>query len=181
MIDANTTSIIFLLQQPPISLIYVTSLPVNPNIIDYYLELLPGIVASSALKRLFMVSSSDGSPRPLTEKLLERPQLIDHIRSLIPNLDWAHMMPFNRTDLERVLTVRLGIPMYSAGPRYFAFGTKSGGRRIFAEEGVAHPPGYSDLFSEAEIADSITRILDQEPELAGVVVKLNEGVLLRLQ
>ena len=168
--------LIFLLKQPQIRLIYVTSLPVNPNIVDYYLDLLPGVVASSARKRLFLVSPNDGSPRPLTEKLLERPQLIAHIRSLIPDLDRAHMVPFNTTDLERELTVRLGIPMYAADPRFFAFGTKSGSRRIFAEEGVAHPAGYNDLFSEAQIVESIAKIMDQEPGLPGVVAKLNEGV-----
>lgn len=93
--------LIFLLHQPEIRLIYVTSLPVNPKIVDYYLDLLPGIVSRSARKRLSMVSTNDGSHRPLTEKLLERPQLIDHIRSLIPDLNQAHMVPFTTTDLER--------------------------------------------------------------------------------
>ena len=40
------------------------------------------------------------------------------------------------------LSVKLGIPMYAADPRFFAFGTKSGCREIFAQEGVQHPLGH---------------------------------------
>ncbi|MBV9282090.1 MAG: carboxylate-amine ligase, partial [Chloroflexi bacterium] len=77
---------LFLLRQPRVRLIYVTSQAIQPNIVEYYLQLLPGVVASSARKRLFLVSPVDASPRPLSRKLLERPRLIAHIRTLIPDL-----------------------------------------------------------------------------------------------
>ena len=64
-------------------LVYVTSQTILPSIIDYYLDLLPGVIPSHARKRLFLVSPMDGSARPLTQKLLERPRLIERIRSLI--------------------------------------------------------------------------------------------------
>src|SRR5689334_12584180 len=67
---------LFLLRQPHIRMIYVTSQPIHPSIIDYYLHILPGVVISNARKRLFLVSPLDGSSRPLTLKLLERPRLI---------------------------------------------------------------------------------------------------------
>src|SRR5262245_55447004 len=126
---------LFLLRQPAKRLIYVTSQPVHPPIVDYYLHLLPGIAISQARKRLSMVSAMDGSPRSLTEKLLDRPRLLAHIRSLIPDLNRAHLVPYTTTDAERELAVRLGIPMYAADPSHSAFGTKSGGRRVFAAAG----------------------------------------------
>jgi hypothetical protein len=168
--------LLFLLRQPQIQLIYITSQPIDPDIIDYYLDILPGVISSVARRRLMLVTPYDGSPRPLTEKLLERPRLIQHIRSLIPNFDKAHMVPFNTTDLERELAVKLGIPMYAPDPRYFAFGTKSGSRRIFAEEGVAYPLGAEDLFSIEDVIKSIAEIRAQKPEVKRVIVKLNEGV-----
>jgi hypothetical protein len=61
----------------------------------------------------------------LTQKLLNRPHLISHIRSLIPDLDRAHMVPFNTTGMERRLAVQLGIPMYAADPSYIAFGSRA--------------------------------------------------------
>ena len=59
---------LFLLRQPNIRIIYVTSQPIQESIIDYYLHILPGVVISNARKRLFLVSPRDGSSRPLSLK-----------------------------------------------------------------------------------------------------------------
>ncbi|MBN1565390.1 MAG: hypothetical protein JXA10_16205 [Anaerolineae bacterium] len=172
--------LLFLLRKPNIRLIYVTSQPIQPDIIEYYLNLLPGVVLSNARKRLYLVSPEDGSPDSLTEKLLARPALIQHIRDLIPDPNQTHIVPFLTTDLERELAVKLGIPMYAADPRFFAFGTKSGCRRVFAEENVQHPLGVENLYSvdalSAAIADMRAQHHAQGQTLDRVVIKLNEGV-----
>ena len=168
--------LLLLLRQPRARLIYVTSQAIHAEIVDYYLDLLPGVLASHARKRLFLVSPLDGSSRPLTQKLLERPRLIQQIRALIPDLDRAHLVPFNTTPLERDLALALGIPMYGADPKYTYLGGKSGARRIFAEEGVSHPLGIEDLHSPADLARAIVEMRGRKPSIAKVVVKLNEGV-----
>ena len=58
--------LLLLLRQPRARLIYVTSQAIHAEIVDYYLDLLPGVLASHAKKRLFLVSPLDGSSRPLT-------------------------------------------------------------------------------------------------------------------
>src|SRR5512140_1247420 len=143
--------LLLLLRQPRARLIYVTSQMIHPSVIDYYLELLPGVISSHARKRLFLVAPMDGSMRPLSLKLLERPKLIEHIKSLIPDPDRAHLVPYNTTEHERDLALRLGIPMYGADPKFFPLGTKSGCRRIFEEEGVPHPLGYENIGSKEEL------------------------------
>src|SRR6185295_14361807 len=168
--------LLLLLRQPRARVIYVTSQMIQPNIIDYYLDLLPGVISSHARKRLFLVSPVDASMRPLSLKLLERPRLIDHIRSLILDFDRAHLVPYNTTTLERDLAIRLGIPMYGADPKFFPFGTKSGSRRIFAEEGVPYPLGVENLSSLDEVAQAIAGMRREKPALRQVLVKLNEGV-----
>ncbi len=167
---------LFLLRQPNIRILYVTSQPIHASIIDYYLSILPGVVTGNARKRLFLVSTMDASSKPLTAKLLERPRLIEHIKSLIPNIDLAHIVPYNTTDLERELSVRLDIPMYAADPRFFGFGTKSGGRQIFAEEKVPHPSGTENLTGETDLLAAIIKMRKEKPGLKRVMVKLNEGV-----
>ena len=167
--------LLFLLRQPNIRMIYVTSRPIQPEVIDYYLDILPGVIITNARKRLFLVSPQDGSDRSLTEKLLDRPRLIEEIKSLIPDPAKTHLIPYTTTDIERELAVRLGIPMYAADPRFFAFGTKSGCRRVFAEESVHHPLGYEDISNEAELADAVATILAHKPEVQRVIVKHNEG------
>src|SRR5438046_8468772 len=77
--------LLLLLRQPRARLIYVTSEAILPSIIDYYLDLLPGVIPSHARPRLFLPSPLDGSVSPLSQKLLERPRLIERIRSLIPD------------------------------------------------------------------------------------------------
>src|SRR5207247_3680495 len=140
--------LLLLLRQPRARLIYVTSQTILPNIIDYYLDLLPGVIPSHARPRLFLLSPLDASARPLTEKLLERPRLIERIRSLISDPDRAHLVPYNTTNREKELALRLGIPMYGADPVFFPLGTKSGCRKIFMEEDVTHPLGHENLRSE---------------------------------
>ncbi|MCI0414904.1 peptide ligase PGM1-related protein [bacterium] len=168
--------LLFLLRQPHARLIYVTSETILPSIVDYYMGLLPGVITSHARQRLYLLSPLDGSRRPLTEKLLERPRFIERIRSLIPNPDRAHLIPYNTTELERDLALRLGIPMYGADPRFFHFGTKTGCRKLFAEENVPHPIGYENLNSVSDVVEAIQRIRRKKPGVEKVIVKLNEGV-----
>src|ERR1041384_7605503 len=97
--------LLLLLRQPRARLIYVTSQAIHPHVVDYYLSLLPGVVPSQARPRLHLIAPLDGSPRPLTVKLLERPRLLQHIRDLIPDPDRAHLVPYSTTPAERDLAL----------------------------------------------------------------------------
>src|SRR6266567_8556805 len=168
--------LLLLLRQPRARLVYVTSQTILPTIIDYYLDLLPGVIPSHARPRLFLLSPLDASVRPLTEKLLERPRLIERIRSLISDPDRAHLIPYNTTNREKELALRLGIPMYGADPIFFPLGTKSGCRKIFMEEDVPHPLGYENLASKDDLIEAIAKVRSRKPSIKQVLVKLNEGV-----
>jgi PGM1 C-terminal domain len=168
--------LLLLLRQPRARLVYVTSTAVNPSVVDYYLDLLPGVIPSHARRRLFLVSPLDGSGRPLSEKLLERPRLLARIRELILDPDRAHLVPFNTTELERDLALALGIPMYGADPKFFHYGTKTGCRRLFAELGVRHPLGEEGLSGIGDVVSALRRLRAERPSAANAIVKLNEGV-----
>src|SRR6266480_7325614 len=168
--------LLLLLRQPRARLIYVTSQTILPSIIDYYLSLLPGVIPSHARQRLFLISPLDLSVRPLSDKLLERPRLMARIRSLVMDPDRAHLVPFNTTNREQELALRLGIPMYGADPKFFPLGTKSGCREIFMEENVPHPLGVENLGSKEELIEAIGQMRAKKPSIKQVLVKLNEGV-----
>ena len=121
---------LFLLRQPSARMIYVTSRTILPDVVDYYLGLLPGVIPAHARARFFNPVPHDSTLRPLSLKILERPRLLAQIRELIPDKDRAHLVPYNTTELERDLAIRLGIPMYGADPRHFDLGTKSGCRKL---------------------------------------------------
>src|SRR5262249_21880663 len=118
----------------------------------------------------------DGSARPLSEKLLERPRLIEQIRSLIIDPERAHLVPFNTTNREKELALQLGIPMYGADPRFCSLGPKSGCRTIITEENVLHPVGREDIGSKKDLIDAISQMRKTKPSMTQVMVKLNEGV-----
>lgn len=168
--------LLMLLREPRLSMIYVTSMPISPLIVEYYLALLPGIIPSHARARLRLVSVNDASPESLSAKLLARPRLLAHICSLIPDRSRSHLVPYNVTSLERDVSLALGIPLYGADPRFFDLGTKSGCRTLFAEEGVRHPAGFEDLHSVDDVVGALTELRATRPNAAQALVKLNEGV-----
>ena len=167
--------LLVLLRQPRLRMIYVTSMPIDPQIVEYYLALLSGVIPSHARARLTLLSVNDASPRPLSEKLLERPLLLRRVADAIPNRTRCHLVPYNTTELERDLALTLGIPMYGADPRLASMGSKSGCRRLFAELGVPHPRGVEDVHTLDDVADAVLQ-MRAERSMPSVIVKLNEGV-----
>src|SRR4051794_32496514 len=93
--------LLVLLRQPRLRMVYVTSMPIAPEIVEYYLALLSGVIPSHARARLSLVSAHDSSQRSLSEKLLERPRLLRRIAEMIPNRQRSHLVPYNTTELER--------------------------------------------------------------------------------
>jgi hypothetical protein len=163
------------LRNPRAHVVYVTSQPVHPIILEYYLHLLAGVPASHARARLTMLCCYDASPRPLTEKILERPRLIQRIRAAIPEPARAYLTVFNSTPLERKLAVLLGVPLNGLDPELGYYGTKSGSRRVFREAGVPLPAGYEDLRDDHDVERALIDLQQQRPGIRRAVVKLNES------
>jgi PGM1 C-terminal domain len=162
------------LQNPRARLIYVTSQPIHPSVIDYYLQLLPGVPFSHARDRLLLFCAYDASLKPLTQKILERPRLMARLRGAL-RLDRAYMICYNSTTLERELAVQLGIPLFAADPDLLYWGTKSGSREIFAEAKIPHPDGSELVWNAADLAQAAAALWERQPHLKRIVVKLNEG------
>jgi len=166
---------LMLLRQPRTKVVYVTSAPIDPVVVDYYLAMLPGVPASHARRRLVMMDCADRSNRSLSEKILSRPRLMAQIRRHIPDPSRAHLVCFNSTAWERTLAVRLGIPLNSVDPRLNDLGTKSGCREVFRAAGIKFPFGFERLSSAREIAQGLAAIKKHDPSATRAVVKLNEG------
>ena len=66
--------------------------------------------------------------------------------------------------------------MYGPSPELAWAGTKSGGRRIFAEEGVPHPLGIEDVAVVDDVVARDRRDPAARPECRQVMVKVNDGV-----
>lgn len=166
---------LMLLRMPRTNVIYVTSETIDPVIIDYYLHMLPGITGYHAQRRLSLLSCHDSSTKPLIEKILERPRLIQRIKEIIPADHEAHMSCFIVTEKERSLAVQLQLPIYGCDPDLYELGSKSQGRRIFRECGLKPPPGVEGLNSLEDIIEALVKLKRQNPGLRKAVVKMNDG------
>ncbi len=167
--------LLMLLRMPRTHVVYITSTPVDPVIVDYYLHLLPGITRHHALQRLTLLSCYDASSKSLTEKILERPRLIERIKKSIPAGNVAHMACFNVTKYERTLSVKLDMPIYGCDPDLYDQGNKSNSRKIFKQCGLEVPAGFEDLKNEEEIINALTDLKLNNPSLKKAVIKMNDG------
>jgi hypothetical protein len=102
--------LLVLLRQPRLRMVYVTSMPIDPEIIEYYLALLSGVIPSHARARLSLVAVHDASPRSLSEKLLARPRLLARIAALIPNP--ARSLPPRAVQHHRAGARRRAVPRH---------------------------------------------------------------------
>jgi hypothetical protein len=173
--EERQLSMLMLLRLPRTRVVFVTSTPVDPVIIDYYLSLLSGVPSSHARRRLAMLSAYDSGARSLTEKILDRPGLLHRIREAIADPQTAHLSCFNATAHEVTLALRLGIPLYACDPALAWLGTKSGSRKTFRDAGVALPDGGEGLCDTSNLGEALTAMKRRRPELRRAVIKLEEG------
>jgi hypothetical protein len=161
------------LRHPELRVVYLSSLPIEPAIIDYYLGLLPDL--SGARERLALITIADSRPLPLTEKLLQHPEVIKRLQALTlePRDSW--LLPFVVTDREQRLAELLGLPLYGPRPELAALGSKSGSRHVAAEAGVPIPDGAEDLWSLDEVEHALDCLRARIAPRTSVVVKLNDS------
>ncbi|WP_216904657.1 peptide ligase PGM1-related protein [Synechococcus sp. CCY 9618] len=162
------------LRHPAVQVVYVTSKLLPELVVDAVLELMPGVPTSHARRRLHLFDTDDGSARPLTLKLLERPALLGRIRErLRPGRSFINC--YVVTELEKALSERLQVPLLGTDPALGYWGTKAGSRDLFERCGVPHPPGTGLAHSLEDLAEAIDDLWETHPDLGGCVVKLNEG------
>ena len=170
--------LLLLLRQPRARLIYVTSQAIHAEIIDYYLDLLPGVLASHAKKRLFLVSPLDGSSRPLTAEAAgtaaadsAHPRADPGSRPRAPGAVQHHAARARPGAGARHPDVRRG----PAGTRISA--PRAARAASSPRRACSHPLGIEDLHSRRRPCRApSSRCAGASRRSRKVVVKLNEGV-----
>jgi hypothetical protein len=168
--------VLTLLRAPGSRVVYVTSQPVPPRVVDYWFSLVKGLDTDEARSRLFLVSPVDGSLRPLAAKLLDKPRLLARIKKLVVDPQLAIIIPFLSGEYEARLALELDVPLYGSHPHLWTLGSKSSARRIFAEEGIPHPVGIEDIRTHSDLRNALRLLQQQRPGLESVIVKLDQSV-----
>lgn len=162
------------LAEPDTSVVYLTSLPVDPAVIDYYLRFLPD--PSDARRRLTMVSLGRFSGHGLACDLADDAAALARVReALARHGERAVILPFNVTEAERSVALELETPLFAVHPDLVALGSKTGSRRVARTAGVPVLPGVEDLWSTTAISDAVDELRLRHPDIDAVVVKLNNG------
>jgi hypothetical protein len=146
-----------LLRAPRSRVVYVTSQPIHPRVADYYFSLVPELDTPEARSRFETVSLVDGRKEPLSRKLLTRPGAVERVRRLIGEPEVAMIIPFCMTADEVGLAEGAPAPDLRLRSGLNVLGSKTGSRRLFADEGVQHPVGL-DVRGRGDLAEALAEI-----------------------
>jgi hypothetical protein len=163
------------LRDPRARVVYVTSQPIHPEIIEYYLDLLRGVSTRDARDRLELLPLYDGSATPLTRKILDRPRVVARLRGLARQARYAYLTCFNSSPLEAQLAAELNIPLNGVVPDLLWMGTKSGSRKVFTAAGLDMARGFEDLRSRGEVVEALGELCRIAPHVRKAVIKLNDS------
>ncbi|AQZ66754.1 hypothetical protein BKM31_39675 [[Actinomadura] parvosata subsp. kistnae] len=154
------------LREPGVKVVYLSSAPVDPDIVDYYFAFLPD--PDDAAKRLTLISLDDPWSQPLTRTLLDRPDAVERVRAAIDGDAW--LVPFVLSELEEELASLLNVPLYGPATSLSYYGSKSGAREVGHEAGVPMARGFGDVRSELQIEEALEALPGER-----VIVKLNDA------
>lgn len=155
-------------------LVFVTCQDPGPEILDHYFRLLPASCRREARQRFRLLVVDDPSPRPVARKLLDRPGLLDSLRSSFGDRP-AFLEPWNVGADEVQLAMTLDVPINGTVPELWPLGYKSAGRRLLAAAGVPVPAGVEDVHSVDEVVLAAETVRRQRPEAGAVVVKHDDS------
>lgn len=163
--------VLLLMMDPTVQIVYVTSEPIDNDIIDYYLNLIPE--QPNARRTAVFISLNDPDPQPLTYKLLKDHRATTNILRAIAGTSSSFMLPFIVTAAEEHLAEQLRIPIYGSPSTVAYLGTKSGGRAIARVAGVPVLNGVEAVRTSFDIERAVDAVCRGSADRA--VVKINDA------
>lgn len=155
-------------------ILFVTSQRPERKVLDYYLSLVPVEHRRAMRARIRIIEVADPTPRSVTDKLLDRPDLVARLRRMARG-GLAYIEPWNVTPNEMELARRLGMPLNGTAADLWPLGFKSNGRRVMRSAGVPLPLGHEDVRSVGGVVAAADGIRQQHPDAAGVIVKTDNA------
>ncbi len=155
-------------------MIYVSTKPPESRVFETMLGFFPPGRREDIRSRFVHVAADDGSHRAVAAKLLQSPNLLDYLRTLIGNRP-VFIEPWNVTVDEVEVALLLGAPINGTAPELRTLGYKSAGRKLLAAAGVPTPCGVEDVRDVDGVIAAIARIRRAHPQALGVVIKHDDS------
>jgi hypothetical protein len=177
----NVTGVVFyeerllcfllLLAEPTARVVYTSSMPIDPAIVEYYLRFVPDPV--DARRRLALIAAGDPELGWLSAKLLSDAAVLGQLRDAIGEPAKGRLLPFIATPVEHQLAEALGVTVDGPRAELGVWGSKSGARKVARQAGVGVLGGSEDLFTIDEVTAAVRGLVSNRPEFGAVVIKLN--------
>lgn len=164
------------LRNPLNRLVVVTSSPVTETLVSYLLHLIPGVPHSHARRRLYLLHVQDGSPKPLTQKILERPAVVARLRRFLAKSPRSSISCYNVTPLEEELALQLQAPLHGPRAEHLRLTSNTGSRQLFQTLNLPHPKGAGDLHYIGDVARQVVSLAQQNPGLQKAALKHNFSI-----
>jgi len=131
-----------------LALVMLQAQPVPTGVLRYLFGLRgdgPAVVADCLVRHAF-VSIDDDREQHLSEKLLDRPELVERLRTTVRRArERGHVVEglagYAASPRMDRLAASLGVDLVETPTATLVWGTKTGSREIFRRAGVDHPPG----------------------------------------
>jgi hypothetical protein len=159
---------------PDCEVVFLSTARPDDVAVDAVLDLIPADRRANARDRIHLIAVDDGTPRSVAAKLLDRPDLLDALRSLVGTRP-ALIEPWNVTEAEIGLALALDVPINGTRPELRRLGFKSEGRRLIAGAGVPVPLGREDVRSVDDVVQAAVAIQSEHPGVEAVVVKHDDS------
>lgn len=159
---------------PQAEMIFVMSERPADRELEYYLHFVPEDRRADTRARIRLLHVPDRTPRSITAKLLDRPDLLAEIRGMVRGR-LAFIEPWNVTQLEMDVAQQLGLPLNGSPASLWPLAFKSKGRRLMREAGVRLPLGSEGVRSVPAVLAAAERIRQRHPRAEGVVIKLDNS------
>jgi len=159
---------------PNCELVFISCEPPDAELLEHYVSLVPPGLRSRVRSRFRAITVPDSSARSIAAKLLDQPAHLRAVRRMIRGRP-AFIEPWNVTQDEVEVALRLQVPVNGTAPHLWPLGFKSAGRRILTAAGVPVPPGREDVRDVHGVVAALAAVRAVDPSTEGVVVKLDDS------
>lgn len=155
-------------------MVFVSCEAPGDEIVEYYTALVRPERRHGMRKRFRTLVVPDRSARSVAAKLLDRPELLDQLRTSLADRP-AFIEPWNVTEAEVEVAMRVGAPLNGTPPQLWPLGFKSAGRKLFTRAAVPVPFGSEDVRSVDDVISAISAIRTNRPTATSVVIKHDDS------
>ncbi len=168
------------LRDPNKCIILIAPKIVDRYILEYHFQFLYALSKDkiqSAINRLIQICPDSESYIPLIDFVMNNEEVVNFLKSAIEKSTFTELINFAPCKKIDKLGKKLNISVEENSEELaLCWGSKSGSKKIFIESNIPTAKGtYKIAKSEIDIQKNAWEIIDNNPDLKRLIIKLNDG------